>query len=165
MTAGPERRLVQKVVGYVVCEGQLLVFTHDDVPIERAGVQVPAGIIEQGESPEEAVIREVLEETGLRTRIVHPLGVEQFDFWPAKPELHERHFFQLEPVDDSVPVRWSAGEQFPSDGGTPQRWTCWWTRLEHAHVLCAGFGARLGGLSSGEPGGKISSEHLKSGEY
>ena len=146
MTAGPDRRLVPKVVGYVVCEGRLLVFTHDDVPLEIGGVQVPAGTIEPGESPEDAVVREVFEETGLGTRIVHALGVERFDVWPAKPEVHERHFFQLAPVDDAVPVRWSGGDQSPSDGGTPQRWACWWTPLEHAHVLCAGFGARLGEL-------------------
>lgn len=147
MNPGPERRLVRKVVGYVVSEGSLLVFTHDDVPLEVGGVQVPAGTIEPGETPAQAVVREVLEETGLGTRIVRELGDELFDFWPSKPELHERHFFELSPVDDVVPSRWSAGERHPSDGGEPQRWTCWWTPLRNAHVLCAGFGARLGKLA------------------
>lgn len=144
--AGPERTPARKVVGYVVHSGSLLVFTHDDVPLEVAGVQVPAGTIEPGEAPEDAVVREVLEETGLEARIVRDLGAELFDLWPAKPELHERHFFQLALVDEAVPSRWSAGEMDPSDGGAPQRWTCWWTPLRNAHVLCAGFGARLGGI-------------------
>src|SRR5690625_6103723 len=55
-------RVVRKVVGYVVREDKLLVFTHDDIPLEVTGVQVPAGTIEIDEAPEDAVLREVLEE-------------------------------------------------------------------------------------------------------
>ncbi|MEZ2370577.1 NUDIX domain-containing protein [Arthrobacter sp. RCC_34] len=135
--------MVQKAVAYVVHRGRLLVFTHDDVPIETTGVQVPAGTVEPGESPAEAAVREVLEETGLRTRAVRELGTEVYDVRPAKDERHERHFFQLAPVEDSVPERWHAGEEHPSEGQA-QRWTCWWAPLDHGHVLCAGFGARLG---------------------
>lgn len=153
LRSGPERILVRKVVGYVVRSGRLLVFTHDDAPLEITGVQVPAGTIEPGESPDHAVVREVREETGLAARIVRDLGVDHFDFWPAKPEVHERHFFQLELLDDEVPERWQAGEDDPSDGGAAQRWTCWWTPLRNAQVLCAGFGARLGGVESVVPPG------------
>lgn len=144
MTVGPDRRLVPKVVGYVVRNGHLLVFSHDDIPLEVAGVQVPAGTIEPGERPEAAVVREVLEEAGVQARVVRALGVERYDVWPSKPEVHERHFFQLAPVQTDVADRWSAGEEHPSDGGVPQRWTCRWVPLEQGHVLCAGFGARLG---------------------
>lgn len=140
----PHRSLVQKVVAYVVHDRRLLVFTHDDVPIEIVGVQVPAGSIEHGEAPGDAAVREVLEETGLRARVVRDLGVEQYDMWPAKPQLHERHFFQLELVDDDVSERWQAGAENPSDGGARVRSTCWWTPIGNSHVLCAGFGARLG---------------------
>jgi len=139
-----ERRLVRKVVGYVVRDGQLLVFTHDEFPLEFTGVQVPAGTIEQGEAPEAAVVREVLEETGLVVRITGALGVERYDVWPSKPEIHERHFFQLAPLEEGLPERWTAGEGDPSDGGEAQQWTCHWVPLEQGHVLCAGFGARLG---------------------
>ncbi len=148
MSGGPERRSVRKVVGYVVHDDQLLVFTHDGVPLDVAGVQVPAGTIEQSETPAAAVVREVLEETGLAVRIVHALGVERYDVWPSKPEVHERHFFQLAPLENDVPVRWSAGEDSPSDGGVAQRWTCRWIPLEQAHVLCAGLGARIGAISA-----------------
>ncbi|MCW4464255.1 NUDIX domain-containing protein [Glutamicibacter sp. MNS18] len=144
MTVGPERRLVRKVVGYVVRGGRLLVFTHDGVPLEVAGVQVPAGSIEPGEQPVAAVVREVREETGVDAQVVRVLGVERYDVWPAKPELHERHFFQLAPLGGRSEERWRAGEEMPSDDGPTQRWTCQWIPLEQAHVLCAGFGARLG---------------------
>ena len=65
MPSVPSKHEVPKVVCYVIQEGHLLVFTHDTVPIEVTGVQVPAGTIEAGESPEECVLREVREETGL----------------------------------------------------------------------------------------------------
>ncbi|GAV96787.1 NUDIX family protein [Corynebacterium glutamicum] len=67
---GPDRQVVSKAVGYVIQNEKLLVFTHDDVPITVTGVQVPAGTIEQTESPEDAVVREVFEETGVAVRIV-----------------------------------------------------------------------------------------------
>ena len=139
-------RVVRKVVGYVVHEDKLLVFTHDDIPLEVTGVQVPAGTIEVDEAPEDAVLREVLEETGLDTRIVSALGMECYDARPTKPEIHERYFFQLAPIERQVPERWSAGEENPSDGGKQQRWTCFWIPLAQSQVLCAGFGARLGRL-------------------
>ena len=144
MNERPERRLVRKVVGYVVRDRQLLVFTHDAFSIDVTGVQVPAGTIEKGEAPEAAIVREVLEETGLNARITGTLGVELYDVWPSKPEVHERHFFQLAPLDERLTERWTAGEGHPSDGGEARRWTCHWLPLEQAHVLCAGFGARLG---------------------
>lgn len=139
-------QVVRKVVGYIVREDNLLVFTHDDIPLEVTGVQVPAGTIEVNEAPQDAVVREALEETGLATRIVSDLGMEHYDARPTKPEIHERYLFQLAPVDAEVPERWAAGEDIASDGGAPQRWTCFWIPLEQSQVLCAGFGAPLGRL-------------------
>ena len=141
---GPDRRVVSKAVGYVIQNEKLLVFTHDDVPITVTGVQVPAGTIEQTESPEDAVVREVFEETGVAVRIVTSLGIAIYDVWPSKPEIHERHFFHLEPLQKTDAESWSAGELDPSDGGSSQRWTCHWMPIAQAHVLCAGFGAKLG---------------------
>ena len=148
MSEGPERRLVRKVVGYVVRDRQLIVFTHDALPMDVTGVQVPAGTIEEGEAPEAAIVREVLEETGLNARITRVLGIERYDVWPSNPEVHERHFFQLAPLDERLPERWAAGERDPSGGGEAQRWSRHWIPLEQAHVLCAGFGARLGKVAA-----------------
>lgn len=138
------RRMVEKAVGYVVRGEQLLVFTHDDVPLHRAGVQVPAGSVEPGETPAAAVLREVQEETGLETRIVRALGEAVYDVAPARWEVHHRHFFLLAPLAPATPQRWTAGEATPSEGGAAQRWTCWWLPLGDGHVLSAGFGALLG---------------------
>jgi len=46
-------------------ESQLLLFKHPN-----AGIQLPAGTVEEGESPEKAVLREAMEETGLDKVIV-----------------------------------------------------------------------------------------------
>ncbi|MBN9149838.1 MAG: NUDIX domain-containing protein [Micrococcales bacterium] len=107
MSDSPQRRLVRKAVGYVVNDGRLLVFTHDDLPLEITGVQVPAGTIEPGEQPEVAVVREVFEETGIAVRIARALGVDNYDVWPSKAEVHERHFFQLSPRDVRLADRWN----------------------------------------------------------
>ncbi|MCS6997880.1 MAG: NUDIX domain-containing protein [Aquificaceae bacterium] len=39
----------------------------------------PKGLVEAGENPEETALREVLEETGVRGRIVTPLG--EINYW------------------------------------------------------------------------------------
>ena len=60
--AGPKS--LAKVVAFVTrghgSKKQLLVFRHPS-----AGIQVPAGTVKLGESPEEAVLREAFEESGL----------------------------------------------------------------------------------------------------
>ena len=57
--------IVQKVTAFIVRERngvkELLVFKHP-----TAGIQIPAGTVEEGEDIETAVIRETYEETGLQ---------------------------------------------------------------------------------------------------
>jgi len=106
-------RVARKVVGYVVREDKLLVFTHGDIPLEVTGVQVPAGTLEADETPKDTVLREVLEETGLVTRSVSDLGMVHYDAVRQSHEIHGRYFFQLAPILGKVPERWSAGEDNP----------------------------------------------------
>jgi 8-oxo-dGTP pyrophosphatase MutT (NUDIX family) len=56
-------KISQKAFAYITHQKRLLVFRHADAP--EAGVQVPAGTIKALERPEQAVLREAVEETGL----------------------------------------------------------------------------------------------------
>ena len=135
---------VDKVVCYVIHGAHLLVFTHDTIPLIRTGVQVPAGSIESGETPEQAAERELFEETGRPGRVVRSLGEERYDVRPARDEIAVRRFFLMSVQQADVTERWRAGERFRSDGGEGVSWTCWWMPLQDAHVLAAGLGGRLG---------------------
>lgn len=136
-------RTTEKVVCYVVHDGHLLVFTHDNVPMEVTGVQVPAGTIREGESADDAALRELAEETGLEGEIVSALGAADYDVRPMREEICRRHFYLLSVRSVDVGERWTAGEDDPADGGSPQSWTCFWIPLAQGHVLSAGLGALL----------------------
>lgn len=50
---------------------------------------LPKGHIESGESPEEAALREVMEETGIESQITRPLGVIDFWFMAGGKRIHK----------------------------------------------------------------------------
>lgn len=112
-------RVVSKVVAYIVVDDRLLVFTHRDFP--KAGIQVPAGTLRDGELPEEAVLREAFEETGLvDLAIVQFLGRSEFDCSPhGRDELHDRFFFQLA-YDGPMRESWTHAERH--DNLKPPTW-------------------------------------------
>ncbi|GGO39985.1 NUDIX hydrolase [Deinococcus humi] len=56
--------LRERVLCFVVRASSLLVFEHVDVP--EAGVQLPAGGVEDGETPAQTAVRELFEESGLQ---------------------------------------------------------------------------------------------------
>ncbi|ULH15191.1 NUDIX domain-containing protein [Deinococcus sp. KNUC1210] len=62
-TVAAQQAFREKAVCYVVRGSELLVFDH--VP-DDSGVQVPAGGVEADESPAEAAMRELWEESGLQ---------------------------------------------------------------------------------------------------
>jgi len=79
-------KIILKVTAFIVKNDantpELLLFRHP-----YAGVQIPAGTVNPGESPEDAVLREVREETGLkRIRIVKFLG-EHEDHLPEDQKI------------------------------------------------------------------------------
>ncbi len=85
--------------------------------------QLPKGHIEEGETPEQAAVREVREETGVTSRVVAPLpGVE---YWFVERGAHRIHkqvdYFLLDYVSgdtaDFDPHEVSGAEWFPWDEG------------------------------------------------
>ncbi len=132
---------VKKAVAYATSAGKVLVFEHRDFP--EAGLQVPAGTIRDGETPEEAVLREFFEETGLEdTKITRFLGRSEYDISPYRNEIQDRCFFLLQ-VDEPVPEEWTHYETH--DGlSLPTAFCFRWMQLSDERInLTAGQGKFL----------------------
>lgn len=140
-----EKSITDKVLCYIVRDGRLLVLRHLDHSYEEVGIQVPAGSIRPGESPEYAAVREAREETGLtHFTVIRELGRAEYDISPYRFEIQNRHVFHLE-VDDDTPRRWASQEDH--DGQQePTRFECFWIPLTAAHILQSGQGALLSRL-------------------
>lgn len=73
-----------------------VVFWGEDVIVrraERGALLFPKGHIEPGETPKQAAVREVLEETGVIAHVVLPLGVQ---ILPHKMHLRRVAYFLME---------------------------------------------------------------------
>lgn len=103
----------EKAVCYVVQDDHLLVFTHLQHPMRITGVQVPAGTIKPGETPNQAAERELFEETGLEGIVSRELGTSTYDVRPMRDEIANRHFLELSVPQQDLSQRWVAGEQDP----------------------------------------------------
>jgi 8-oxo-dGTP pyrophosphatase MutT (NUDIX family) len=76
---------------------ELLVFRH-----ARSGVQVPAGTVDVGETPTDAAVREVAEETGLTAvRLVRALGRQVDDLAPEHRGVLRTEPLRGAPSDDA----------------------------------------------------------------
>ncbi|ETA00592.1 NUDIX hydrolase [Frankia sp. CcI156] len=141
----PEKSIKEKVLCYIVRDGKLLVFRHTDYSYEEVGIQVPAGSIREGETPEKAALREAREETGLTDfKIVRKLGEVEYDISPYRFEIQRRHVFHLE-ITEPAPDRWASQEDHDGEQ-EPTHFECFWVPLEAAHILQSGQGALLGRL-------------------
>ena len=129
-------RVVKKVLAYVTRGDELLVFTHHDYP--EAGLQVPAGTLEEGEDPEHAALREVREESGLTdVRVVSFLGRYLYDAPAGRGEVYERYVFHIALVDSALDA-WLHHESDPSGGGPPVAFCFFWMSLDDPALLLAG---------------------------
>jgi 8-oxo-dGTP pyrophosphatase MutT (NUDIX family) len=108
----------QKALAYVTRRApdglKLLVFENrGDQNIGQARLQVPAGSIDPGESPEAGAIRELFEESGLSD--LRMVGLLERYTWtgPTTGNLHHRHVYHFE-SDQKLPEQWdhtvTAGE-------------------------------------------------------
>jgi 8-oxo-dGTP pyrophosphatase MutT (NUDIX family) len=138
----------RKVNAYILRENSLLVFRHTQFP--EAGIQVPAGSVEPGESLETAVLREAVEETGLTgLRLGAYLGEDTYEI-PQQNLKLERHFYLLE-ADPPLPEKWLSYEYKPSDGSPgPIEFEFFWMPLDlvKAEGLAGGQESLLGRLLS-----------------
>ena len=122
----PSRK--EKVYCYITRGECLLVFRHLDYP--EAGIQVPGGTVEPGETPEVAALREAEEETGLRDlALAGLLGEVECDLSAfGRDEIHHRYFYHLR-CDAETPEVWRHDETAPSEGEGPITFELTWAPL------------------------------------
>ena len=110
MTRARDGTYVRKACAYVTrASGELLVFEGP----EHDGYQIPKGTVEPGETPREAVYREIAEESGLGR--VGPVRHLASDVWcrrESPPRWYVRSFFHARVHD--ARDRWS---HLVTDGG------------------------------------------------
>ena len=98
-------KVIQKVTAFIIREKdgvkELLVFKHP-----TAGVQIPAGTVEEGEDIETAVKREVYEETGLRfVEIEGYLGCVENELQEDERIIAETTEVYIEPNLKAIPYK------------------------------------------------------------
>jgi mutator protein MutT len=75
---------------------------HDRITAAQT-TRLPKGKIDAGETAEEAAVREVAEEIGVRSRVVSSLGSVQYTYDDSDgPVSKEVHFFLMEWVDSEA---------------------------------------------------------------
>lgn len=78
-------------------------FDQKDAMREKLLWSLPKGHIEEGETPEQAAIREVAEETGINSEISRELGVIDFWFMAGGKRIHKTvHHFLFKEVGGTL---------------------------------------------------------------
>ncbi len=138
-----------KVYAYVTHGTQLLVFSHTWSP--EAGIQVPGGSVKLDESPHDAVMREVFEESGLAGwDLIAFLGETRFRRASAGSEtIVSRRFYHLR-LRGMPPSAWRHWETDPSERETtPIPFDFFWIDLSNEiPALAADLGKMIPQLLS-----------------
>jgi len=139
MSMPPAPRLLRrKAYAYITDGERLLVFRHVDFP--EAGLQVPGGTVEAGESFAADLRREVEEESGLTAlEWVGRVGEQPLNLSDggAKELQQQQRFYHLR-CTAPMPERWEHLERQTSDGSGPLRFEFFWVRLEPLPPLTRG---------------------------
>lgn len=124
------KHIKYKAFAYITHQQRLLVFSHPYA--SEAGIQVPAGTIEAGETPEEAVLREAFEETGLTGLVLDTfLGEQERDVTDfGRNEIHHRYFYHLR-YQGELLVKWRHEERFSSDNSGVHVFEFFWVSLPY----------------------------------
>ena len=78
-------------------------YDHKDASGKRVLWSLPKGHIEEGETPEQAAIREVAEETGITSSITKSLGIIDFWFMAGGKRIHKTvHHFMFTEVGGTL---------------------------------------------------------------
>lgn len=116
---------VKRVGAYGICinNGKLLVIDKCVGPY-RGRFDLPGGRIEAGETPEEALLREVAEETGLSALIESSLGsCEYLVPWRTGNATHLHHVAMFYRIEVSGGERPALNPRFSNQDSSGSRWT------------------------------------------
>lgn len=124
-----ERR---RVYAYLTSPKGVLILEHPNHP--DAGLQIPGGTVEVDETPEEAVVREVFEETTLQD-LGEPrlLGRHKFDMRDYNMEEQQDAWFYQVQVNGVTQDSWLHAEYFGSNGplAEPIPFRFYWSALPY----------------------------------
>lgn len=102
----PQKTVYKHSAGGVVLHNGQVLLIHWDPP--RDSYDFPKGAIDKNESPEDACLREVYEETGYRTQIVRFIGTTHYEYaWKDGTHHHktvEYFLLALDPDDQQNPT-------------------------------------------------------------
>ena len=134
-------RTRHRAYAYITNAHRLLLFTHPESP--EAGIQVPAGTVEPGEGPRDAVMREAKEETGLTDlRLVKFLIQDTRDMNDCgSNELQYRWFYHLS-LQGTPKKTWRHGE-YADDGTLAIPFDFSWAEITALPELVAGYGDHI----------------------
>ena len=89
MSAGSERVPVDVAVGVLIDpDGRFLLTSRPEGKVYAGYWEFPGGKLEAGETVEQALRRELIEELGITIGAVHPWQIELVDYEHARVRLH-----------------------------------------------------------------------------
>jgi 8-oxo-dGTP diphosphatase len=123
--AGPRDpgRVVVAAGAVVIDASRRLLLVRRGRPPSEGEWTLPGGRVEDGEAPETAVLRELLEETALEARVVAALGVVTIERDGVRYDIHEYLVVPLPGTtatlragDDAADARWCSRDELDALG-------------------------------------------------